>query len=80
MQPDADQPTGARPDAASTAQTRADDARQRALAAREAAERATTEYARGAHHRVADLHGELARRHEEDFARTLRSGGGAEGA
>jgi hypothetical protein len=54
-----------------------DDARERARAAREAAEQATTEYARRAYHRVADLHGQLALGHE-DHARTLRFGGGRE--
>ena len=52
------------------ARRRADDARRRAVAAREAAEQATTQYARLAHHRVADLHTELAVRHE-DRARAL---------
>jgi hypothetical protein len=69
----------ARHDAANAAQTRANPARERAIAAREAAEQATTEYARRAHHRVADLHGQLALRHE-DRARMLRLGGGREGA
>jgi hypothetical protein len=79
MQPDTNERTDARHDAANAAQTRANTARERALAAREAAEQATTEYARRAHDRVADLYGELARRHE-DFARTLRLGGGPEEA
>jgi hypothetical protein len=80
MQPGTNERTDARHDAAtSAAQARGDDARERALAAREAAERATTEYARRAHHRVADVHRELALSHE-DFARTLRRGGAREGA
>jgi hypothetical protein len=49
--------------------------RERALAARQAADRATTEYARRAHERLAAVHMELALSHE-DFARTLRFGGG----
>jgi hypothetical protein len=61
----------ARRDAARAAQARADKARERALAARAAAERATTEYARRAHHRVADLHAWTAAS-QEDCARTLR--------
>jgi hypothetical protein len=60
-------------DAAGAAQVRADGARRRAGAARQAAERATTEYARRAHHRVADLHAEIARHHELG-ARTPRHG------
>jgi hypothetical protein len=79
MQPDTNERTGARHDAANAAQTRANTARERALAAREAAEQATTEYTRRGHHRVADLHGQLARSHE-DFARTLRLGGRPEEA
>lgn len=79
MQHDPSRRTDARRSAAGVAQIRADDARQRALAAREAAEQATTEYARRAHHRVADLHAELALSYE-DRARTLRSGGGPERA
>jgi hypothetical protein len=69
----------ARHDAANAAQTRANTARARALAAREAAEQATTDYARRAEHRVADLYSEIALSHE-DFARTLRVGGGPDGA
>lgn len=42
--------------------------------ARQAAERATTEYARRAHNRTAELHDDLALSHE-DVARTLRSSG-----
>jgi hypothetical protein len=53
--------------------------RERALAARQAADRATTEYARRAHRRVAELHRELALSHE-DFAHRVRLGGGREGA
>ena len=79
MQPDTNERTDARPDIASAAQARADNARERALAARHAAEQATTEYARRCNHRVADLHGELAVSHE-DFARRIRFGGGREGA
>ena len=47
------------------ARRRADDARRRALAARDAAEQANTEYARLAYERVADLHGELAVSHDD---------------
>jgi hypothetical protein len=79
MQPDTNERSDARHEAANAAQTRAHTARERALAAREAAEQGTTEYARHAHHRVADLHGQLALSHE-DFARTLRLGGGPEEA
>jgi hypothetical protein len=79
MQPDPNERTDARPDAASAAQARAHDARRRELAARHAAETATTDYARRAHHRVADLHGELAVSHE-DFARRIRFSGGHEEA
>ena len=68
MHPDANEHTHA--DVA--ARRRAEDARRRAVAAREAAEQATTEYARLAHHRVADLHAELALTHE-DLAGTLVS-------
>jgi hypothetical protein len=75
MQPDTNERTDARHDAASAAQARADSARERALAARQAAEQATTEYARRSSHRIADLHGELAVSHE-DFARRVRFGGG----
>jgi hypothetical protein len=60
-----------RQDAAAAAQTRVDDARARARAASAAAEQATTEYARRAHERVADVHAALARSHE-DHARALR--------
>jgi len=79
MQPDMNERTDARPDIASAARARADNARERALAARRAAEQATTEYARRSHHRIADLHGELAVSHE-DFARRIRFGGGREEA
>jgi len=78
-QPDTNDPADARHDAASAAQARADNARERALAARRAAEQATTEYARRSNHRIADLHGELAVSHE-DFARRIRFGGGREAA
>jgi hypothetical protein len=56
----------ARVDAAMAAQSRADDAYRRAEAARDEADRATTDYARNAHRRVADLHAALAISHEED--------------
>jgi hypothetical protein len=79
MQPDMNERTNARPDAASSAQARADNARERALAARHAAEQATTEYARRSHHRIADLHDELAVSHE-DFARRVRFGARRKGA
>jgi hypothetical protein len=62
----------ARHDAAAVAQRRADEARRRSTAALEAADQATTEYARRAHHRVADLHDQLALTHE-DHARSLRA-------
>lgn len=75
MQPET---TNRRPDTlqdaaaiAATAQTRADDARERSRAASAAAEQATTEYARRAHERVADVHAALALSHE-DHARALR--------
>jgi hypothetical protein len=74
MQPET---TNRRPDTrqdaaiAAAAQTRADDARQRSRAASAAAEQATTEYARRAHERVADVHAALAVSHE-DHARALR--------
>jgi hypothetical protein len=58
--------------AAAVAQRRAYEARRRAAAALEAAEHATTEYTRRAHHRVADLHDQLALTHE-DHARSLRA-------
>jgi hypothetical protein len=76
MQPDKERPD-ARDNAAGAAQARAHDARVRALVARQAAEQATTEYARRAHNRTAELHDDLALSHE-DFARTLRSSGGRE--
>jgi hypothetical protein len=79
MQPDIDERTDPRPDAANAAQERSDNARKRALAARQAAEQATTEYARRSNHRVADLHDELAVSHH-DFARRIRFGGGREEA
>ncbi len=75
MQPDANE----RQDTAGAAQARADDARRRALAARQAADRATTDHARRAHYRAADVYRELALSHE-DFARRVRFGGGREGA
>ena len=75
MQPDMNERTDALPDIAISAQARAANARERALAARQAAEQATTEYARRSNHRIADLHGELAVSHE-DFARRIRFGGG----
>jgi hypothetical protein len=79
MQPDTNDREDARHDAASAAQARADNARERALAARRAAEHATTEYARRSNHRIADLHSDLAVSHE-DFARRIRFGDGREGA
>ncbi len=79
MQPDTNDANDARHDAASAAQARADNARERALAARRAAEQATTEYARRSNHRTADLHAKLAVSHE-DFARRVCFGGGREGA
>lgn len=74
MTPDANERPGARDDAAGAAQARAYDARERAVAARHAAEQATTEYARRAYSRTAELHDELALSHE-DSVRRLRSGG-----
>jgi hypothetical protein len=59
-------------DAALTARARADAARRRAAIALDAAEDATTEYARRAHRRAADLQTLLARSHE-DHARRLRT-------
>jgi hypothetical protein len=79
MQPDTNERTDARHDAASAAQARAHNARERALAARQAAEHATTEYTRRSHHRTADLHAELAVSHE-DVARRVRFGDAREGA
>jgi hypothetical protein len=61
--------------AAGVAKARAHDARKRARVSRRAAEHATTEYARRALNRSADLNDELALSHE-DSARRLRSGGG----
>jgi hypothetical protein len=74
MQPDSQRPDTP-DDAAGAAQARAHDARERAVVARRAAELATTEYARRAHNRSAELHDELALSHE-DSARRLRSDGG----
>jgi hypothetical protein len=79
MQPDTNDPADARHDAASAAQARAHNARERELAARRAAEHATTEYTRRSHHRTADLHAELAVSHQ-DFARRIRFGDAREGA
>jgi hypothetical protein len=79
MQPDTNDAADARHDAASAAQARAQNARERALAARQAAEHATTGYTRRSYHRTADLHAELAVRHE-DFARRVRFGDAREGA
>jgi hypothetical protein len=62
----------ARQAAAITAQRRADDAHRRAAESHEAAREATTEYSRRAHHRVAELHSQLALTHE-DHARSLRA-------
>ena len=75
IQADPNDRPGTRDDAAGAAQERAHDARERAGVARHAAERATTEYARRAYSRSAELHDELALSHE-DSARRLRSGGG----
>jgi hypothetical protein len=61
MHPDANEDTHP----AVAARRRADDARRRAVAAREAAEQATTEYARLAHQRVADLFTDVAVGQEE---------------
>jgi hypothetical protein len=74
MHGDANERGNPRHDASSAAWLRVANAREHALAAREAAEQATTEYARRAHCRVAELHAELALSHR-DFARTLRFGG-----
>jgi hypothetical protein len=74
MRPDTNQRPDTGQDAAATAtaaQTRVDDARERERAARAAAEHATTEYARGAFERVADLHAALALSHD-DHAKALR--------
>jgi hypothetical protein len=60
---------------ARAAEARAGNARERALEARAAAEGATTESARRAYHRVADLHASTAVS-QEDCARTLRYGAG----
>jgi hypothetical protein len=79
MQPDTNERTDARHDAASAAQARAHNARERALAARQAAEHATTEYTRRSHHRTADLHAELTVS-PEDFARRVRFGDARERA
>ena len=62
-----------RHDAASAAELRAENARRRAVAGGRAWERAATDYARRAHHRIADLHTAMARRHEHS-ARTHRLG------
>jgi hypothetical protein len=56
---------------AATAQARADDAHRRAAAARDAAGRAITEYARDSHRRVAELYAGLALCHEQE-ANALR--------
>ena len=78
MQPDANDREDAGMPGAPGREARADNARERALAARRAAEQATTEYARRSHHRTADLHAELGASHE-DFARRVRFGDGREG-
>jgi serine/threonine-protein kinase RsbW len=57
--------------AAVAALMRADSARRRASAARQARDRAATEYARRSQSRVADLHAAIAR-HHEDLAGRLR--------
>jgi hypothetical protein len=54
------------------AQAQAADAHRRSAAARDAADRAVTEYARIAHRRAAELHARLAVSHE-DRARALRA-------
>jgi hypothetical protein len=74
MRPDETEDTRPRSAAARAAAARAADARRRAIAAREAADQATTEYARRAHRRVADLHAQIAWSHEH-AARTLHSNG-----
>jgi hypothetical protein len=56
------------------AQARADDAHGRAAAARDAADRATTEYSRASHRRVADLYAGLAPS-QEQVAEALRAPG-----
>ena len=76
MQPDSER-AYAPDDAAGIALARAHDARERAVVARQAAGQATTEYARRAHHRSAELHDELALSHA-DSARRLRSDGDRE--
>jgi hypothetical protein len=70
----ADAPRGAaeqRRAAAVAALTRADNARRRASVARQAGDRAGTEYARRSQYRVADLHAAIAG-HHEGVARRLR--------
>jgi serine/threonine-protein kinase RsbW len=57
--------------AAGAALMRTDSARRRASAAREATDRAVTEYGRRSRSLVADLHAAMAR-HHEDLARGLR--------
>jgi hypothetical protein len=79
MQSNQNQQGGSPAEDAGVARKRADDARRRALAARQAAEQATTEYARRAHARVADIHGELALSHD-DYARALGRAGDPDGA
>jgi hypothetical protein len=71
QRPDTGQATAATAATAAAAQTRVDDARERERAARAAAEQATTESARRAHRRVADLHAALALSHD-DHAKALR--------
>jgi hypothetical protein len=74
VQPDKNRQGGLPTDGAGVARKRAEDARRRALVARQAAEQATTEYARRAHGRVADIHSALALSHD-DYARTLGRAG-----
>jgi hypothetical protein len=61
MPSDKNERADARHDTAGAARTRADTGRARAVAGREADEQGTTEYARRAHHRVADSPGQIAR-------------------
>jgi len=68
-----------RADDGGVARKRADDARRRARAARQAAAQATTEYARRAYARVADIHSALALSHD-DHARALGRAGDPDGA
>jgi hypothetical protein len=60
MQPDTNERTEARHDAPAPRTHAQMTLAERALAARHAAEQATTEYARRGYHRVADLHARAA--------------------